>query len=428
MNLWPLPGPTRVSVPELKQSIPSTPICRQHQCQLSGEPQLAPPGHHSGKLCWPLGRAHFVAALIVATFTASAQALSTVTLAWDPSPGSDIGGYRLYEGGTSRTYTNVINVGNATNGTFSGLASGATYFFAATVYDTNGLESDYSAEVSYAVPLPTNTAPVITLTSPLNGSDYTAPATISLAASVTANGHTITQVQFYDGATLLGTVAAALYTYSWSNVGAGTYSLSVQAVYDAGSTVASTAAIVTVTNAVLPSIVLNSPAKGASYTAPATISCAASVTANGHTITKVQFYNGATLLGTAATAPYSFSWNNVSAGTYNLSATAVYDSGSPVSSAAAGVTVKARKRPILVINVATTGTGTTPAVVPPPPPTITLNATDGDPGLTYNIQSSPDLNTWTQIGTMTLDATGCCQFTNSVGASGTIGFYRLQGQ
>ena len=29
---------------------------------------------------------------------------------------------------------------------------------------------------------------------------------------------------------------------------------------------------------------------------------------------------------------------------------------------------------------------------------------------------------------MTLDATGCCQFTNSVGPSGPIGFYRLQGQ
>ena len=66
-------------------------------------------------------------------------------------------------------------------------------------YDTNGLESDYSAEVSYTVPLPTNNSPAIALTSPANGSAYVAPATISLAASVTANGHTITQVQFYNG-------------------------------------------------------------------------------------------------------------------------------------------------------------------------------------------------------------------------------------
>ena len=41
------------------------------------------------------------------------------------------------------------------------------------------------------------------LTSPANNSAYAAPATVSLAASVTANGHTITSVQFYNGTTLL---------------------------------------------------------------------------------------------------------------------------------------------------------------------------------------------------------------------------------
>jgi hypothetical protein len=413
-------------MPGLKQSIPSTSIRRHHQCQLRSESQLLLPNRYSGRPSWPLGLAHLLATLIVAALTASAQAQSSVTLAWNPDAGTNIAAYKIYYGVASRTYTNTNNVGNVTNATISSLIGGTVYYFAATAVDTLGLESDYSAEVVYTNPVAA--APTVVLSLPVNGASYIAPATISLAASATANGHTITQVQFYNGTTLLGTVAAAPYTYSWSNVGAGTYSLSAQAVYDAGSTVASTAANVTVTNAALPSIVLNSPAKGASYTAPATISCAASVTANGHTITQVQFYNGATLLGTAATAPYGFSWNNVSAGTYNLSATAVYDSGSTVSSAVAGVTVKARKRPRLVINAATTGTGATPAVVPPPPPTIILNATGGDPGLTYNIQSSPDLNTWTQIGTMMLDTNGCCLFTNSLGASGTIGFYRLQGQ
>ena len=159
-----------------------------------------------------------------------------MTLAWDPSPGSDIAGYRLYEGAASRTYTNVIDAGNATNGTFSSLVSGATYFFAATAYDTNGLESDYSAK-SVTLSPANQQSPVIALTSPANGAAYTAPATITSAASVTANGHTITQVQFYNGATLLGTVAAAPYNFSWNNVSAGTYSLSAKAVYDSGSTV-----------------------------------------------------------------------------------------------------------------------------------------------------------------------------------------------
>ena len=213
--------------------------------------------------------------------------------------------------------------------------SAGTYSLSAkAVYDSGSTVVSTSANVTVTnVPLPS-----IVLNSPANGTSYTAPATISCAATVTANGHTVTQVQFYNGATLLGTAAAAPYTYSWNSVSAGTYSLSAKALYDSGSSVASASANVTVTNVPLPSIVLNSPSNGSSYTAPATISCAASVTANGHTITQVQFYNGTTLLGTVAAAPYTYSWNNVSAGTYSLSAKAVYDSGSTATCAPANVT------------------------------------------------------------------------------------------
>ena len=176
-----------------------------------------------------------------------------------------------------------------------------------------------------------------------------------------------------------------------------------------------------------PTIVLSSPTNGANYTAPATLDLTASVTTNGHTITKVQFYNGAALLGTAATTPYSYVWTNVSAGSYSLTAQVVYDSGSTVSSAPASVTVNAKKRPRLYVSTVPAGTGSSPEIVQPPQQVIILNATGGNPGLIYNIQSSPDLNTWTQIGAITLDSTGCCRFTNSVAASGAKGFYQLQG-
>ncbi len=196
-----------------------------------------------------MGVARFLGMVLILTaFTASAQGQSSVTLAWDPSPGSAIAGYRLYEGGASRTYTNVITAGNMTNVTVSGLASGGTYFFAATAYDTSGLESDFSSEVSYTVALPTNNPPTIALTSPANGVGYTAPATIPLAATVTANGHMITKVQFYNGAALLAEDTSAPYSFTWSNVSAGSYSLTARAVYDAGSTVASMPANVAVTN------------------------------------------------------------------------------------------------------------------------------------------------------------------------------------
>ncbi len=79
---------------------------------------------------------------------------ASVTLAWDASSGPGIAGYRLYEGESTGTYTNIIDVGNATIATVSNLVVGATYYFAVSAYDDVGLESALSAEISYTVPLP----------------------------------------------------------------------------------------------------------------------------------------------------------------------------------------------------------------------------------------------------------------------------------
>jgi sulfur relay (sulfurtransferase) complex TusBCD TusD component (DsrE family) len=306
--------------------------------------------------------AGFLSGILAATiFAQVVQPQNSLTLAWDVDSGGGVAGYNVYYGVASRNYTSVVSAGNTGQATINGLTSGTTYFFAVTAYDATGLESGYSDEISYTVPFPTNTLPTITLTSPANGTVSAAPASINVAAGVAANGHSITQVQFYNGVTLLGAVASAPYGFSWNNVSPGTYSLSAIAVYDSGSTVSSAAANVKVAARrlpfgfadrlssgladTLPTITLTSPANGTVSAAPASINVAAGVAANGHSIIEVQFYNGATLLGAVGSAPYTLAWNNVSAGTYSLSAIAVYDSGSTVSSAAANVKVAARRLP-----------------------------------------------------------------------------------
>jgi hypothetical protein len=75
-----------------------------------------------------------------------------VTLAWDPSPDSTVIGYKVYYGVASRTYTNLVTVGNVTNMNVFGLVEGTTYYFAVTAYNILGMESDYSSEVSYTEP------------------------------------------------------------------------------------------------------------------------------------------------------------------------------------------------------------------------------------------------------------------------------------
>ena len=83
----------------------------------------------------------------------SAFATGSVTLAWNACTDPIVVGYNIYYGGASGTYTNEICAGNATNVTISGLAQGTTYYFAATAYSASGIESPFSSEVSYLVPI-----------------------------------------------------------------------------------------------------------------------------------------------------------------------------------------------------------------------------------------------------------------------------------
>ena len=85
---------------------------------------------------------------------AGAAWAASVTLAWDASPGPDIAWYRVYYGPDSRVYTNLVQVGgNVYTATVSNLVPDSMYYFAATAGDTNNLESDFSNEVSYRVPV-----------------------------------------------------------------------------------------------------------------------------------------------------------------------------------------------------------------------------------------------------------------------------------
>lgn len=75
-----------------------------------------------------------------------------VTVAWDANADPAVTGYRVHYGTAPGNYTSHVDVGNVTTCVISGLLEGVTYYFAATAYDGDGHESDYSAAVSYTVP------------------------------------------------------------------------------------------------------------------------------------------------------------------------------------------------------------------------------------------------------------------------------------
>jgi hypothetical protein len=80
------------------------------------------------------------------------RAEQSVSLAWDANTETNIVGYRLYYGPTSQSLTNTADAGPQLTVTVTGLREGTTYYFAVTARNLDGLESDFSDQVSYTVP------------------------------------------------------------------------------------------------------------------------------------------------------------------------------------------------------------------------------------------------------------------------------------
>jgi len=96
----------------------------------------------------------FLAAfLMLGALSKPVGAEQSINLAWTQSVTPDVTGYYLMYGGASRTYTNLVDVGNVTNTAVNGLVAGATYYLAAVAYDAFGFSSVDSVEIVYTVPI-----------------------------------------------------------------------------------------------------------------------------------------------------------------------------------------------------------------------------------------------------------------------------------
>ncbi|MFL5729663.1 MAG: Ig-like domain-containing protein [Cytophagaceae bacterium] len=218
-----------------------------------------------------------------------------------------------------------------------------TYSITAKATDNSGGVNTSSAVSIVVNPGVPNKAPQVSLTAPAAASVFTAPASIAITAIASDSDGTITSVKFFNGSTLLSTDDVAPYSFTWSNVAAGTYSITATATDNGGAVTTSSAVSVTVNPAPnqAPSVSITAPAAGAAFTAPASVSITASASDADGTVSSVQFFNGTTLLGSDASAPYSFSWTGVAAGTYSVTAKATDNSGAVTTSAAVTVTVTA---------------------------------------------------------------------------------------
>jgi hypothetical protein len=259
-------------------------------------------------------------------------------------------------------FFNGASVGNRVSppftNTYFDLTPG-TYTIRVQAIDNLGLVGPLSPVFSYTVVAgPPNQAPTVNITVPTNNAIFTAPASINITANAADSDGTIQRVEFFNGPTLLGTSTTAPYAFNWTNVPAGTYSLAARATDNLNAQTTSAVVSVTVTVPNQPPVVsLTAPANNATFTAPATFNITANASDPDGTIQRVEFLNGATLLGTSTAAPYSFNWTNVAIGTYAVTARAFDNAGAASTSAIVNVIVNppANVPPTVALTAPTTG-------------------------------------------------------------------------
>ena len=235
---------------------------------------------------------------------------------------------------------------------------------------------------------PANQAPTVSLTAPAASATYTAPATIAIAASASDTDGTVSRVDFYQGATLLGSDTTSPYGWTWTNVAAGSYQVTAVARDNGGAARTSAAASVTVNSTANqpPSVALTSPVAGAAFTAPGNVTLAASASDSDGTVARVEFYRGTTLIASDTTSPYSALWSSAPAGVYSLTARAVDDDGATRTSTAVNITLTTVANQLPTVSITSPSAGqsfTAPASL-----TMTAAASDTDGTITASISTS----------------------------------------
>ncbi len=226
----------------------------------------------------------------------------------------------------------------------TGVAAGS-YSYTAVASDNSGASVTSAARVVTATV--DNLLPNVTLSGPTN-STLSAPATVALVATASDPDGTVMKVEFYDNATKVGQKTSAPYSLTLSNVPAGMHTYTAVAIDNQAATNTSSALVVNVTaENIAASVTLLTPTNNFTATQTVHIAFSASASDPDGFITKVEYYRGATKLGQATAAPYSFTASNFVAGTNLVYALAYDNQGTTTASADATVIVFDRTAPVI---------------------------------------------------------------------------------
>ncbi|MEZ0393375.1 MAG: Ig-like domain-containing protein, partial [Pseudobdellovibrionaceae bacterium] len=233
------------------------------------------------------------------------------------------------------------------------VAASTQYCYQVKAYDSSSVSASSNEICATTAAAPAaNVAPNVSITSPANGSSFSAGSSIVINASASDSDGSIAKVEFFSGSTKLGEDLTAPHSWTMSNVAAGSYSLTARATDNLGATRTSVAVSITVSSVtqpppanVGPSVSITSPSNGSSFSSGMSVAINASASDSDGSVSKVEFFSGSLKLGEDLTAPYSLTMSNVAAGSYSLVARATDNAGAIANSAAVSITVNAIVQP-----------------------------------------------------------------------------------
>jgi RHS repeat-associated protein len=258
---------------------------------------------------------------------------ATITVAASATPGS---GRRILR---VDFFKGTTRIGAATTVPYSIVWSNVprgTYILTATAIDSGG-----SVAVSNPVAVRVDTAPTVSLTSPANDAVFLPGANITLSAAAADADEAVAKVEFFQGGKPLGTQFLPPYTLTWNNVPSGRYALTARVTDLVGLVTTSAPVMITVNQP--PTVNISAPGNGTTFSASATVTVTASATDADGAITRVDFFDGGRLVGTAdpipGTSTYSATLANFTSGAHALTAVATDNLGATATSNAVTISV-----------------------------------------------------------------------------------------
>src|SRR5439155_14195952 len=167
---------------------------------------------------------------------------------------------------------------------------------------------------------------------PGNNAVVVLPTNLVITAIVSGFSNAVTNVTFYSGTTKLADDSSSPYSFAWTTVTPGSYTLQAVASDSGGMSATSAPVHITVQSNLPPSIAIINPANGTVFTAGTNVPVRVAASDSDGQVANVQFYANGAPIGASTIAPFNLTWPSVPLGTYDLTAVATDDHGAQATS------------------------------------------------------------------------------------------------